>query len=264
MEPESLPILEFDSSIDAIIEPKHLYKTTGLSEFAVICFFQDVITKLLEQKDIRILSKNRRSKKLHPISAAGSLPIYELNTVNGSRITVFFPGVGSPIAAAMFEEVIALGCKKFISCGSAGVLDRSIPIGHILVPISAIRDEGISYHYLPPSREVGASPEGVAALEEVLKLHNHDYTLTKTWTIDAIYRETRLKIQRRKSEGCLAVEMEAAALFAVAQFRKVKLAQILYASDDISDNLWDARFWSGSTLIREKLFWIAVEACLRL
>src|SRR5207253_5018940 len=133
------------------------------------------------------------------------------------------------------------------------VLDGNIPIGHILVPTSAIRDEGVSYHYLPPSREVEASPEAVAALEEVLKIHNHDYTLTKTWTIDAIYRETRSKIQRRKSEGCLAVEMDAAALFAVAQFRRVKLAQILYASDDISGILWYVRFWPGSTLIREKI-----------
>jgi uridine phosphorylase len=263
MEQEHLPILEFDSSIDAVIEPQHLYKATDISEFAVICFFNDIIKKLLQQKVIRVLSESRLERELHPISAAGSLPIYALN-IDGLHVNIFFPGVGSPVAAAMLEEVIALGCKKFICCGSAGILDESIPTGHMLIPSSAIRDEGVSYHYLPPSREVSANSEGVAALEEVLKLHNHDYTLTKTWTIDAIYRETRSKIQRRKAEGCLAVEMEAAALFAIAQFRGVKLAQILYASDDISRNIWDARFSPGRTLIREKLFWIAVEACLRL
>ncbi len=262
MEPEHSPILEFDNSMDAIIDPKRLYKAVAIPEFAVICFFKDVIATLLQQQDIHALG-NRRKSDLHPINAAGSLPIYVLN-INGSQVTVFFPGVGSPLAAVMLEEAIALGCKKFICCGSAGVLDGNIAPGHIFIPVSAIRDEGISYHYLPPSREVEASSEGVAVLEEVLKLHNYDYTITKTWTIDAIYRETRSKIERRKSEGCLTVEMEAAALFAVAQFRKVKLAQILYASDDISGNRWDARFWSERTLIREKLFWIAVEACLRL
>src|SRR5437667_273249 len=199
MEMEHPPILEFDSSIDAVIEPQHLYKAIDISEFAVICFFQDVIDKLLQQQDIHILNKSGLKRELHPISAAGSLPIYTLN-IDSLHVNIFFPGVGSPVAGAMLEEVIALGCKKFICCGSAGILDDSIPTGHILIPSSAIRDEGVSYHYLPPSREVSANSEGVAALEEVLKLHNHDYTLTKTWTIDAIYRETRSKIQRRKSE----------------------------------------------------------------
>ena len=73
--------------------------------------------------------------------------------------------IESALAAAILEEAIALGCRNLIACGSAGVLDRSIAVGHLLVPISAVRDEGTSYHYLPPGREAEPTPEAVAAIE---------------------------------------------------------------------------------------------------
>ena len=164
----------------------------------------------------------------------------------------------------MLETAIALGCTKFISCGGAGVLDRDIAVGHIIVPQSAVRDEGTSYHYLEPSREVAASPEGIAAIERVLQERNVDYIVSKTWTTDAPYRETPAKVKLRRSEGCLAVDMEAAAFFAVAQFRGVTLAQMLYGGDDVSGEEWDDRGWVKQTTVREKLFWLAAEACLTL
>lgn len=160
--------------------------------------------------------------------------------------------------------MIALGCRKFIACGGAGVLDREIAVGHLVVPTSAIRDEGTSYHYLPPSREVSASPEGVAAIEAALKADGIDYITGKTWTTDAIYRETPEKVKLRKAEGCVTVEMEAATFFAVAQFRGVTFAQILYGGDNLDSDQWDSRHWDKHTSIREKLFWLAAEACLKL
>jgi uridine phosphorylase len=134
----------------------------------------------------------------------------------------------------------------------------------LIVPASAVRDEGTSYHYLPPAREVAASADGVAAVEAVLKEHGCPYLLGKTWTTDAFYRETPARIRRRKAEGCLAVEMEAAALFAVAQFRGVTFAQILYAGDDVSGDQWDHRAWQGRGRTRLTLFRLAAEACLSL
>jgi len=127
-----------------------------------------------------------------------------------------------------------------------------------------VRDEGTSYHYLPPGREVAASPEGVAALERTLEAHNVDYLIGKTWTTDGIYRETRAKVERRRREGCLTVEMEAAAFFAVAQFRGVLFAQLLYGGDDVSGEHWDSRQWDKQSSVREKLFWLAAKACLEL
>ena len=123
------------------------------------------------------------------------------------------------------------------------MLDREIAVGHVVVPTSAVRDEGTSYHYLPPSREVAASAEGTAAIERALRARNVPYVLGKTWTTDAIFRETAGKVQMRRAEGCLTVEMEAAAFFAVAQFRGVTFAQLLYGGDDVSGEVWDDRGW---------------------
>ena len=136
--------------------------------------------------------------------------------VENKRITVFHPGIGAPLCAGMMEEVIALGGEKFIACGGAGVLDKSIAVGHIVVPTSAVRDEGTSYHYLPPSREVQVNKKAVEAIEQVLQKHKCRYILAKTWTTDAFFRETVNKVNLRKEEGCLTVEMECSAFCAVA------------------------------------------------
>jgi uridine phosphorylase len=221
----------------------------------VICFFQDVITKVCQENATRAISTQRWEDAAHPV--------YELD-MDGKRLAFVHPGVGAPKAAAMLEEINALGCRKFIACGGAGVLDREIAVGHIVVPSAAVRDEGTSYHYLPPSREVAASPEGIAAIERTLKQHDVPYIVGKTWTTDAPYQETSAKVQLRKSEGCLTVEMEAAAFFAVAQFRQVIFAQMLYGGDDVSGGEWDSRRWTERASVREKLFWLAAEACLAL
>jgi uridine phosphorylase len=249
------PILEFDSALEAILEPKLLIHPIDIPEHAVVCFFQDVITKLSQQHKARVIK--------HLKSEIGAHPVYELE-VEGKRLAVFHPGVGAPLAAGILEEVIALGCKKFIACGGAGVLDGTLAVGHIIVPTAAIRDEGTSYHYLPPGREVHANQEAIAVIEKVLKAHHCEYLLSKTWTTDAVYRETAAKVRHRKAEGCATVEMEAAAFFAVAQFRSIQFAQLLYGGDDVSSSEWDSRLWDSHTSVREKLFWLAAEACLSL
>jgi uridine phosphorylase len=252
---QQYPILEFDSTAEAILEPRKIFQPMDIPEHAVACFFQDVIAKLVHEHKARVIR--------HLRSEIGTHPIYELD-VDGKRLTIFHPGVGAPLAAAFFEEVIALGSKKFIACGGAGVLAPDIAVGHIIVPFSAIRDEGTSYHYLPPGREVSASPEGLAAIQKVLETNHCDYLLAKTWTTDGLYRETAAKVRERRAEGCVTVEMEAAAFFAVAQFRGVQFAQLLYGGDDLSTEQWDSRHWDSHTSVREKLFWLAAEACLLL
>jgi uridine phosphorylase len=174
------------------------------------------------------------------------------------------PGVGAPLAGGFTDELIALGCRAFVACGGAGTLVRDMVVGHVVVPVSAVRDEGTSYHYLPPSREVEASPEAVAAIEATLKRHSIPFVLGKTWTTDGFYRETAARVVRRRAEGCLTVEMEAAAFFAVGRFRGAPVGQLLYCGDDLSGEVWDGRDWRDRGSIREQLFWLAAEACLRL
>ena len=252
---ERYPILECDRAREALIEPGRVVRPIDAPEHCVACFFQEVISRLCEERDAKVIAREK--------SEMGTHPVYGID-VDGTRLAVFHPGIGAPLAAALLEYVIALGCKKFIACGVAGVLDKDIAVGHIVVPSAAVRDEGTSYHYLPPGREVKASPEGVAAIEDVLKRRGYDYIVSKTWTTDAYYRETQGRIALRRSQGCLTVEMEAAAFFAVARFRNVVFGQILYGGDDVSGETWDSRTWNARTSVREKLFWLAAEACLEL
>lgn len=249
------PILEFDDVIPAVIEPNKVIDRIDIPEHAVLCFFNEVIEELKNKGTTKLICN------LH--SELGSHPLYEIEYL-GKRIIVFHPGVGAPLAVALLEEVIALGCNKFIACGGAGVLNKEIAVGHVVIPSSAIRDEGTSYHYIKPCREISASKEGVQAIKKVLDRHKCKYIVGKTWTTDAIYRETPEKVKIRKQEGCVTVEMEASAFFAVSQFRRVTFAQLLSGGDDVSCEEWDSRGNISRKEIREKLFWYAVEACLEL
>ena len=104
-------------------------------------------------------------------------------------------------------------------------------------------------------------PSKVIGRKDVpLKKEDLPYIKAKTWTTDAVYRETDEKIALRASEGCLTVEMEAAAFFAVSRFRSVILGQILYGGDDLSGDEWDSRQWKNRGDIRRNL----VELCLRI
>jgi uridine phosphorylase len=250
----TFPILEFDPSQPALIEPSQVLKPLeNMPTRVVFCFFQSVISHVCEG-----------AEKITDLgSEIGKNPVYVLH-FKGERIAVVHPGVGAPLAAGFTDELIALGARKFIACGGAGVLNREIACGHIIVPNAAVRDEGTSYHYLPPSREVNANAHAVKVISETLDAHNVPYIVGKTWTTDAVYRETPNKIARRKEEGCVTVEMEAATFFAVAQFRDVTFGQILYGGDDISGDVWDHRGWDRQADTREKVFWLAAEAVISL
>jgi uridine phosphorylase len=248
------PILDFDGEPEAILEPRKLIDPLPtMPTHGVICFFHDVIAHFMSMglaQEITALG-----------SEMGRHPVY-VHEVLGQRVALFHPGVGAPLAAGLLEEVIALGCRNFVACGGAGVLRRNLAQGHLVVPTAAVRDEGTSYHYLPPGRESLPSPAAVVAIEAVLQRRNVPYLLGKTWTTDAIYRETRARMMRRREEGCVTVEMEAAALFAVAQFRGVHLGQILYCGDNLDGDEWDSREWQQNWGVRETLVELAAEASL--
>lgn len=251
----SFPILEFDAAREALLEPSQIVPPRDVAEHCVICFFREVIEKVRHEHRVRVVAESPWEDGPHPL--------YEISYA-GRKLAFFHPGVGAAMAAALLEETIARGCRKFIACGGCGVLEKDMPVGKLIVVSSAVRDEGVSYHYLPPAREVAANPAAIAALKRTLDEQGIPYRLGKTWTTDAPYRETRHKIALRRGEGCLAVEMEAAAMMAVAEFRGVVLGQVLYAGDDLSGTDWDHRDWQSRREIRERLFWLAADACLTL
>ena len=253
-QPEA-PILEFDPAPSAVIEPGEVIEPIDVPLHVVLCFFQDVITTVVDELGGQVID--------HVVSEIGRNPIYEVE-LDGRRLGIVHPGVGAPLAAGFLEELVARGARSFVACGGAGVLVPDVALGHVIVPTSAIRDEGTSYHYLPASREVAPTADALAAIVATLDTHGVPHVTGKTWTTDGIYRETRDKVRRRVAEGCLTVEMEAAAFFAVAQFRGVSFGQMLYAGDDLSGEAWDGRGWPHHETGRDLLLRLAAEAVLRI
>ena len=181
-----------------------------------------------------------RGKRQTIYSSDLNIPIYEILYKN-TRIAFFLSRVGAPACVAGIEEVIALGAKKLVLFGSCGVLNEEVANGKIIVPTAAIRDEGTSYHYIEAADEILADEKSVETLTKCLKECGYPYVKGKTWTTDAIYRETKSLISERKAAGCIAVEMECAAVLAVTQFRKLPFAQFLFGADNLDTAQWEPR-----------------------
>jgi len=250
------PILEFDTARTAIIEPAKVLKPVdGMPERCVLPIYHGVIAGLQE--------KNLLTRVTDIGTAMGSMPVYRMVHA-GIPVAVAHPGLGAPFAAAVLEEMIAFGGRKFIACGSAGVLDSGLAKGTVVVPSAAVRDEGTSYHYATPSRDIAAQADVIKVVRRVLEDRGVPFQVGKTWTTDALYRETMRRIADRKSEGCLTVEMECAAFLAVAAFPGVRFGQLLATGDDVSGTEWDPRHTEEHSTFPERVFWLSVEACVKL
>lgn len=252
---KEFPILEYDPNPKAKIDPIKLTLKTDVSEYCVITFFGDIIDEMLQS--------NRLKQAATFYSATVNLPIYETR-YNGKSIAIVQGFLGAAGSAALLEELIAMGFTKFIVCGAAGVLQKGIQVGHLIVPYSAVRDEGVSYHYVEPGREIECNKHAISTIEKMFNNEKIPYIKAKTWTTDAFYRETEDKIALRVSEGCVTVEMEAAAFFAVSRFRNVVLGQILFGGDDLSGVEWDSRQWTSREEIKRGLVELSLKTCMEL
>jgi uridine phosphorylase len=182
----------------------------------------------------------------------------------GHDVALISPGVGAPAAVTSLEVMISLGATHIIGCGGAGIVRPGFDVGHVLVPTGAIRDEGTSYHYAPADVSVVPHPLALKAIDEVLTEAGVPHDRGMTWTTDAFFRETPAKVARRREQGCITVEMEAASMFAAASFRGVVYGQLLYAGDDVSAAEWDHRHWETQTSARDRLLDLALDAVIRL
>jgi uridine phosphorylase len=253
---ESFPILERRGPGPAIIEPSRLHaRRPKIPERCVLCFFLDELKARAARGELEPIASLR--------SEGEPITVYRAGESDGA-VAVAWPGLGAPLASVTLEELIALGGRAFIGAGGAGVLDGSIPVGQVLLPTAALRDEGTSYHYQRRGRYSRPHPAAVRAIREACRALGQRALAVQTWTTDAVFRETRDVIARRRAEGCLAVEMEAAAFFAVARFRGVILGQVLYAGDDVGGETWQHRGWTSQAAARAGLLDLALEACRRL
>jgi uridine phosphorylase len=147
-------------------------------------------------------------------------------------------GIGAPAATIVLEELVAVGVHRFVSVGTAGALQPGSTPGDIVLCTGAVRDEGVSHHYLPA--DVDARPS--ATLTERLASALPPHERGTTWTIDAPYRETVAELSHYQAAGVRSVEMEAAALFAVGQVRGVEVAAAFCYSDLLSGATWEPHF----------------------
>ena len=244
----------FDDKSEAIISPSQIFRPVeGFPKVAVVAFGERFITSLHEHYEPEIIDK---------MHLCITVPIYQINHA-GKDIAVYGSTVGGPAAVVLMEDMIAKGCESFLFFGSCGVLNREIAAKSLIVPTAAYRDEGTSYHYAPPGDYIEVpTAHKLADILTELKL---PHVCGKTWTTDAVYRETRANMEKRKNEGCITVEMECASIMAVAKFRGVQAYQFLYAADSLDEVEWDPRTLAGLQLEdRGKLLRIALEIAVRI
>lgn len=191
------------------------------------------------------------------VSATKTYPVYVIG-YKGEKVCLAQAPVGSAPAAQFMDWLIGYGVEKIISTGTCGVL-TNIEENAFLVPVRALRDEGTSYHYASPSRYMDVHVEAISAIEQVLEQLGIPYEEVMTWTTDGFYRDTAEKVAYRKEEGCSVVEMECAALAAVAQLRGVVWGQLLFTADSLADlENYDSRDWGSEAFDK------TLELCLEI
>ena len=137
----------------------------------------------------------------------------------GARFGLIGCAVGAAFAVLLAEQLFASGCRLLISVTSSGQIVESGPTPYFIVIDRALRDEGTSYHYLAPSEYADAEARLVAPALAAVAATGIPIYQGATWTTDAPFRETAPAIEACRGRGILAVEMEAAALYAFARVR---------------------------------------------
>jgi uridine phosphorylase len=151
-------------------------------------------------------------------------------------------GVGAPAATIIMEMLGALGVRRFVGVGTAGALQHDLDTGAVLVCDRAVRDEGVSHHYLPPARWAHPTSRLTERLCAELDAEGCRPTTGAAWTVDAPFRETVAEAQHYAEEGVAVVEMEASALFTVARCRGYEVASAFTVSDSLAGGEWSPQF----------------------
>ena len=227
-------MIYFDNS-KPLIEPQNFYKKIETSsEICIVTFSYKVIDYIKTIYELKILT--------YYSTANGKVAIYTF-TYNNKEFLIYMSPIGSNIAGTILDEVSYItNVKKFIFFGSCGILDKKCQ-NKIIVPNFAYRDEGFSYHYLEAGDYINI--KNYQKIEKILAENGINYIVGKTWTTDAIYRETINKINKRKEEGCLTVEMECAGLEAITRYRNIDLYIFFFAGDILANDIWERGHLGG-------------------
>lgn len=245
----------FDSNPESILPPTHIANPVeNCPETFVVTFKENVID---------LIRQNYGAEEISFMGAGGiRVPVYRFRYA-GKWLGCYHTLLGGPASVGLLEEMLVKGAKKILMFGSCGTLDESLSAGHLILPSEAYRDEGTSYHYMPPSDyvEIATAPR----LKAILDGLGIPCVMGRVWTTDAFYRETADHCRKRREEGCIAVEMECASMAACSRFRGAEFYQFLYAADCVAETVWEARLLGKMPASGwEKYLRIALEAAIRL
>ncbi len=224
----------FDNKSSAKINPKPKPDLPQVD--ACILTFSNVIEKFVLE--------NYPCKRIASFHfATGETPIYEIE-YKSKKFAFYKTYVGAPACVGTIEDTLSeIRTDKYIVFGGAGCLNKEIARGKVMVPTEAYRDEGTSYHYLKASDYIKI--KNCDTVAQFLSESGIPYVLGKTWTTDAIYRETENNINKHKADGCISVEMECAAVQAVCDFRNLQLYTFFTSGDLLDAPQWESRRKKG-------------------
>lgn len=209
-----------------VISPSHMDVELGVTN-AIICYDSNFYPKLLRV-----------------FGAEESREAPDLNGSHEGRIignvAVFRSYPGAPASGMLMEEAIAAGAERILMLGLAGSISPNVRMGDLVLPTWAIREEGLSYHYLPSGRTSMPSEGFLRTLRS--SLEGEPYHEGGVWTTDALFREVPSKIRKYARAGAVAVEMECSALMAIAMYRNVQFAALLTITDEAFDKDWRPGF----------------------
>lgn len=241
--PDTIPMLTFDGSPAVIEPPMILSAMENFPRTVVSVFSHTLFAELVKLLDGKQIAETR--------DVDGVWPVYEVRW-RGKRFAFCKARLGAPACVGMFEDILAMGGRRIILLGNCGVLDRNIRDCGIIIPTAALRDEGTSYHYVPPADRIPVNRRGREEFRDLLQKLGYPYVEGITWTTDAFYRETRDKVTARKRSGAICVEMECAAMQAMCDFRGAEFFQFFYAGDNLDHSSWDPRSLAGQARLDEK------------
>jgi uridine phosphorylase len=173
------------------------------------------------------------------------------------------PLLGAPQGVIVLEKLIALGAERVWVLGWCGSLQPDLRIGDLIIPTTAISEEGTSAHYPVDEKARRTDPALNDHLGNALHRAELPFVEGPVWTTDAIYRETQAKVVHYRSKGILAVEMEMSALITVAAYRSAALAGVLVVSDELCSLAWQPGFTDKTvTRMSRQACTVVLELCM--
>lgn len=241
-----IPLLEYDDSPAAVIMPDR-ENGVPFPKYAVFAFLGAEIDRYAEENNCPVLDTFESITKNYPVY---------LVEYKGIQIALCQAPVGAAPSVQILDWLYARGAEYVLSTGSCGTLE-GLPENAFFVPDKALRDEGTSYHYMPPERYAVPDRDMQTQITGYMNRNGIAYTTGATWSTDGFFRETAERVKRRKSEGCRVVDMECSALCSCASFRRKKFGMFFYTADSLANvNAYDERNW-GTDSLRA-----ALEMCL--